>query len=151
MNSALDTPAPLLSPLSSCPPKLQRRRVLAFSLARAPVRSLHNLFVPMHLETKLLPRKNPPLSKPFRISILQDIEQLRPNPPRLSPLFSTLSGKHSKKRPCLNPLDSIACRPRAKRPCLSPLESHGFRNRGYFFNVFRPSSNSQDEAIKLCP
>jgi len=46
-----------------------------------PYPSPHNLFVPMHLQTKLHSRKNPPLSKPFRISILQDFERLRPYPP----------------------------------------------------------------------
>jgi len=121
MNSALDTPAPLLSPLSSCPPKLQRRRVLAFSLARAPVRSLHNLFVPMHLETKLLPRKNPPLSKPFRISILQDIERLRPYPPlSKSFVFNTVS-KTLQKAPLSKPFGFRWFQTTCKAPLSKPF------------------------------
>jgi len=58
--------------------------------------------------------------------------------PCLSPLFSTRSSKPHKKCPCLNPLDSITCRPLAKRPCLSPLESHSCKK--YIFLDSRPSN-----------
>jgi len=76
----------LTSNLQPPAPSAPARR--SFSAGGPP----HNLFVPMHLETKLPSRKNPPLSKPFRISILQDIERLRPYPPlSKSFVFNTVS------------------------------------------------------------
>ena len=133
MNSALDTPAPLLSPLSSCPPKLQRRRVLAFSLARAPVRSLHNLFVPMHLETKLLPRKNPPLSKPFRISILQNNKRLRPYPPLSKSFVFNTVRKTLQKAPLSKPFRFNRLQTSCKAPLSKSFRITWFQKQGVFF------------------
>jgi len=83
-----------------------------------PYPPLRNLFVPMHLETKLRPRKNPPLSKPFRISILQDFEPLRPYAPlRKFFVFNTVS-KTLQKAPMSNSCRS-KCLQTAKKAPLS--------------------------------
>ena len=117
---------------------------------------LRNFIVPMHLETKLHSRKNPPLSKPFIISILQDTERLRPYPPLLSPLESTMLRNFPKKRPCPNPLSSITSRPLRKRPCLSPSESRSYIKIIFFgaprtlrFGDFGQEGTQGDACISL--
>jgi len=82
---------------------------------------LRNLFVPIHLETKLRSRKNPPLFKPFRISFLQDFERLRPYPPLSKSFVFNTVRKTLQKPPLSNPFGFRWFQTTCKAPLSKPF------------------------------
>jgi len=107
----------------------------------APQSALHNLFVPKHLETKLLPRKNPPLSNSFRICDFLVPQSSRPNPPlSKSFVFNTVIKTTQKV-----PLSKSFGLNHLQTSCKAPL-SKSFRitllQKIYFFG-FTPIESSR--------
>ena len=128
ISSAPSRPAP------PCPPKLQRRRVLAPARRSFSAGGLlRNLFVPMHLETKLHPRKNPPLSKPFRISILQNNKRLRPYPPLSKSFVFNTVRKTLQKAPLSKPFRFNRLQTSCKAPLSKSFRITWFQKQGVFF------------------
>jgi len=105
-----------------------------------------NFFVPMHLETKLPSRKNPPLSKPFRISILRDLERLRPYPP-LSKSFRINNVTNlPQKAPLSKSFGLNRLQTTKKAPLSKSFRIISFQKQGVFFrNGLNPGTASATE------
>jgi len=101
------------------------------SLGCAPIRPCVTSLFPCTWKQNCVHVKIRPCPNPLESASCKTLSHCAPMRPCVSSLFSTLSAKHSKKRPCLTPVDPNACRPRKKRPCLSPLESQSCKKK-YF-------------------